>query len=96
MDAHAEHFQGPRQPAISGNHQDNFGEAEVRPEQGRTKTDRGGVGAGDGSGEQGGQETGRTMKDKEDRGAIPSFNLHQVVDVSHSPAPASAQPVLVL
>lgn len=50
VDAHAELYQGPRQPAILGNHQDNFGELKVRPEQGRRRTDRGGVGAGDGSG----------------------------------------------
>lgn len=51
------------------------------------RTNRGGAEAGEGSGEQRGQDTG-AMEDKEDEGASSSDNLHQTVDFARAPAPA--------
>lgn len=84
MYAHPEKSGVRRGPEAAGNLKEEprrlWGSGGLTNAKQEERTNRGGAEAGEGSGEQRGQDTG-AMEDKEDEGASSSDNLHQTVGV---------------
>lgn len=95
MYAHPEKSGVRRGPEAAGNLMEEprrlWGSGGLTNAKQEERTNRWGAKAGEGSGEQRGQDTG-AMEDKEDEGASSSHNLHQTVDFARALAPA---PVVV-